>query len=158
MAWYVVSQHHCCCSVTKLCPTFGNPMYCSTSGLLVPHHLPEFPQDHVHWIGDTIQPSHPLPPPSPLLNLSQNQDLFQWVSSSHQVPKYWRFNFNISFSNKYSGLISFRIDWFDLLAVQGILKSLLQHQSAKASVLCAQLSLRLTLTSIHNYWKNHSFD
>ena len=73
-------------------------------------------------------------------------------------PKCWSFSFTISTSNKYSGLISFRIDWFDLLAVQGILKSLLQHQSAKASVLCAQLSLRLTLTSIHNYWKNHSFD
>ena len=84
---------------------------------------------HVHWIGDAIQPSHPLSPPSPALNLSQHEGLFQWVSSSHQVAKYWSFSFSISPSNEYSGLISFRIDWFDLLAVQGTLKNLLQHHN-----------------------------
>ena len=73
---------------------------------------------HVHWVGDAIQPSHPLLSPSPALNLSQHQGLFQWVSSSHQVTKYWSFSFNISPYNEYSRLIAFSIDWFDLLAVQ----------------------------------------
>ena len=80
-----------------------------------------------HWVSDTIQPSQPLSHPSPLaLSLSQHQGLFQWVSSSHQMPKYWSFSFSSSPSNEYLGLISFRIDWFDLLTIQGTLKSLLQ--------------------------------
>ena len=74
-------------------------------------------------------------PSPPAFNLSQHQGLFQWVSSSHQWPKYWSFSFSISSSNDYSGLISFRMDWFDLFATQGILKSLLQHHSSKASIL-----------------------
>ena len=87
-------------------------------------------------IGDAIQPSHPLLSPSPpAFNLSQHQGLFQWVGSSHQWPKYWSFRFNISPSNEYSELISFRMDWLDLLAVQQTLKSLLQHHSSKASIL-----------------------
>ena len=117
------------------CPTLYDPMDCSTPGLPVHHQLPEFTQTHVHWIGDAIQPSHPLSSPSPLaFNLSHHQGLFQWVSSSHQVAKVWSFSFNISPSNEHPGLISFRVDWFDILAVQGTLKSLLQHTS-KASVL-----------------------
>ena len=85
---------------------------------------------------ELVMPSHPLLPPSPSgLNLSQHQILFQWVSSLHQVPKYWRFSFSISPSNEYSGLISFRIDWLDLLVVQGTLQSLLQHHNSKASIL-----------------------
>ena len=84
-------------------------------------HL-ELTQTHVHWVSDAIQPSHPLSSSSPpAFNLSQHQDLFQWVSSSHQVVKILVFSFSISPSNEYSGLISFRIDWFDLLAVQGTL-------------------------------------
>ena len=81
--------------------------------------LPEFAQTHVHWVSDALQPSHPLSFPSSLaLNLSQDQGLFQWVSSlCIRGPKYWSFSFSISPSNVYSGLISFRIDWFDLLAV-----------------------------------------
>ena len=79
---------------------------------------------------------HPLSPPSPpAFNLSQHQGLFQWVSSSHQVPKYWSFSFIISPSNEYSGLISFRVDLFDLLAIQGTLTSLLQHHSLEAPIL-----------------------
>ena len=75
-----------CCSVTKLCPTFCNRMDCSTPGFPDLHYLPEFAQIHVHWVGDAIQPTHPLSSPSPpTLNLSQHQDLFQWVSSLHQV-------------------------------------------------------------------------
>ena len=93
------------------------------------HHLPEFAQTHVHRVGDAIQPSHPLSPPSsPAHNLSQHQDLFQWVSSSHQVATG---SFSICPSNEYSGLISFRTDWFDLPAMQEMLKSLLQHHILK---------------------------
>ena len=111
-------------------------MDCSTPGLPVHHQLLGFTQTHVHWVGDAIQPSHPLSCPSPpAFNLSQHQGLFQWVSSSHQVAKVLEFHFSISPSNEYSGLISFRMDWLDLLAVQGTLKSLLQHHSSKASIL-----------------------
>ena len=111
------------------------PLNCSKPGFPVLHYLLEFAQTHVHGISDTIQPPHLLLPPSPLaLNLSQLQGLFQWVCSSHQVAKVLSFSFSISPSYKYSGLISFRIDWFDLLAVQGTLKSLLQYHSSKASV------------------------
>ena len=87
-------------------------------------------------MGDAIQPSHPLLSPSPsTFNLSQNQGLFQWVSFSHQMAKYWSFSFNISPSNEYLGLIFFRMEWLDLLAVQGTLKNLLQYHSSKASIL-----------------------
>ena len=110
-------------------------MDCSTPGLPVHHQLPEPAQTHVHPVSDAIQPSHPLLSPSPAFNLSLYQGLFKWVSSSRQVAKYWSFSFSISPSNEYSGLKSFRIDWLDLLAVQGTLKSLLQHYSSKASIL-----------------------
>ena len=106
------------------------------AGLPVHHQLLETTQTHVHWVGDAIQPSHPLSSPSPpALNLSQHQGLFQWVSSSHQVAKVFSFSFNISPSKEHPGLISFRMDWLDLLAFQGTLKSLLQHHSSKASIL-----------------------
>ena len=111
-------------------------MDCSTPGFPVHHQLQEITHTHVHWVGDAIQPSHPLSSPSPpAFNLSQHQGPFKWVSSSHQVPKYWHFSFSISPSDEYSGLISFRMYWLDLLAVQGTLKSLLQHPSSKASIL-----------------------
>ena len=84
---------------------------------------------------ESVMPSNHLLLCRPLLNLSQHQGLFKWVTSSHQVPKYWSFSFSISSSNGYSGLISFRMDWLDLLAVQGTLKSFLQHHSSKASIL-----------------------
>ena len=105
--------------------------YC-TPGFPVLHHLPEFAQTHVRWIGDAIQPSYLLSSPSlHVLNLSQHQGLL--LALLIRWPKYW--SFSISPSSEYSGLISFRIDWFDLLAVQGTLKSLLQHHSSKASIL-----------------------
>ena len=119
-------------SVTQLCLTLCDPMNCSTPGLPVHHQLLEFTQTHLHWVSDAIQPSHPLSSPSPpTFNLSQHQGLFQWV----RWPKYWSFSFNISPSSEYSGLISFRMDWLDLFAVQRTLKSLLQHHSSKASIL-----------------------
>ena len=123
-------------SVTILCLTLCDTMDGSTPGFPVHHQLLEPTQTHVHRVNDAIQPSHPQPSPSPLtFNLSQHQALFKWVSSSHQVPKDWSFSFSISPSNEYSGLIPFRINWFDLLAVQGSLKGLLQHLSSEASIL-----------------------
>ena len=116
-------------------------MDCSTPGFPVCQQLPEFAQTHAHWVGDAIQPSYPLSSLSPpALNLSQHQGLLQWVFSNGSVlqirwPEYWSFTFSISPSNEYSGLISFRIDWLDLLAVQRTLKILLQHHSSKASIL-----------------------
>ena len=112
---------------------FVTHMNRSTPYLLVHHQLPEFTQTHVHWVSDAIQPSHPLSSPSPP---SIFQRVFSNESELHtRWPKYWSFSFIISPSNEHSGLISFRIDWMDLLAVQGTLKSLLQHHSSKASVL-----------------------
>ena len=112
-----------------------DPMDCRTLGFPVYHQLLELGQTHVHQVSDAIQPSHPLSFPSPAFNLSQHQGLFQWVTSLHQMLKYWSFRFSFSPSNEYSGLISFRIDWFDRLAVQGTLNSLLQHHSSKALIL-----------------------
>ena len=111
-------------------------MDCSTPSLHVHHQLPELTQTHVHWVGDGIQSCHPPSFPSPAtFHLSQHQGLFQWVSSLHQEAKVQSFSFSISLSNEYSELISFRMDWLDLLAVQGTLKSLLQNHSSKASIL-----------------------
>ena len=122
--------------LAQSCPTLCDPMNRNTPGLPVHHQLPEFTQTHVHWVNDAIQPSHPLPSPSPSApNPSQHQGLFQWVNSSHEWPKYWSFSFSIIPSKEHSGLISFRMGWLDLLAVQGTLKSLLQHHSSKASIL-----------------------
>ena len=117
-------------------------------------------QSHVQRIGDTIQPSHPLSPPSPAFCLSQHQGFFSnelapWI----RWPKYCSFSFSISPSKEYSGLISFRIDWLDLLAVQGTLKSLLQHRGSKASILWHSAFFMVQLS--HPYvttGKNHSFD
>ena len=119
---------------TQSCLTLCNPMNCSKPGLPVHCNLPMSTQTHVHWVGDAIQPFHPLPSPSlPIFNLSQHQGLYESVLI--RWPKYWSFSFSISPSNEYSGLISFRMDWLDLFAVQGTLKSLLQLHSSKASIL-----------------------
>ena len=108
----------------------------STSGFLVHHKLPEHTQTHAHKVGDAIQPSYPLLSPSPpTFNLSQHHGLFNKSVLCIRWPKYWSFSFSISPSNEYSGLISFRIHWLDLLAVQETLTSLLQNQSLKASIL-----------------------
>ena len=123
-------------SVAQSCLTLCDPMDCSTPGLLVHHQLPEFTQTHVYWVSDVIQPSHPLLSPSPLpsifprIRVLSNRSVLciRWL-------KYWSFSFSISPSNEYPGLISFKMDWLDLLAVQGTLKSLLQHHTSKASIL-----------------------
>ena len=110
-------------------------MNCSTPGLPVHHQLPEFMQNHVHWVGDAIQPSHPLSSPSPPAPNPSRIRVFSNESTLHMWPKYWSFSFSIIPSNEHPGLISFRMGWLDLLAVQGTLKSLLQHHSSKASIL-----------------------
>ena len=96
-------------------------MNCSTPGLPVHHQLPEFTQIHIHWVSDAIQPSHPLSSPfPPAPNPSQHQSLFQWVNSLHEVAKVLEFSFSIIPSKEHPRLISFRMDWLDLLAVQGL--------------------------------------
>ena len=123
---------------------------CSMPGLPVHHQLPEFTQTHVHWVGDAIRLSHPLLSNSPpVFNLSQHQGLSNESVLCIRWPKYWSFSFSISPSNEYSGLISFRMDWLALLAVQGTLKSLLQHHSSKASI--PQCSAFFTVQLSHPY-------
>ena len=110
-------------------------MNCSTPGLPVHHQLPKSTQTYVHWVSDTIQPSHPLSSPSPPALNFPSIRVFPNESALHmRWPKYWSFSFNISPSNEHPGLISIRMDWLDLLALQGTRKSLPQHHSAKASI------------------------
>ena len=121
-------------SVAQSCPTLCDPMNCSTLGFPVHHQLPEFTQTNVYRVSDAIQPSHPLSSPSPPApNPSQHQGLFQWVNSSHEMAKV--LEFQLQHQSFHPGLVSFRMDWLDLLVVQGTLKSLLQHHSSKASIL-----------------------
>ena len=133
-------------SAAQLCPTLCNPMNHSTPGLPVHHQLPEFAQSHVRRVGDAIQPSHPLSSPQipPGIRVFSNESALcmRW-------PKYWNFSFSIILSKEIPGLISFRMDWLDLLAVQGTLKSLLQHYSSKASIL--QCSAFFTVQLSHPY-------
>ena len=121
-------------SFTQSCPTLCDPMNCSTPGLPVHHQLLEFTQTLVHRVSDAIQPSHPLssrlPPIPPSIRVFSSESTLRM-----RWPKYWSFSFSIIPSKEHPGLISFRMDWLDLLGVQGTLKSLLQHHSSKASIL-----------------------
>ena len=134
-------------SVAQSYPTLCDPMNRSTPGLPVNHQLPELAQTHIRWVSDAIQPSHPLSSPSPpaLSVFSNESDLcIRW-------PKYWSFSFNVSPSNEYSGLISFRIDWFNLLAVQGLSRAFSNTTVQKHQSFGAQLSL---LCNSHIYiWR-----
>ena len=146
-------------SVTQLCSTLCDPMDCNMLGFPVHQQLPELAQSHVHWVSDTIQPLHSLSSPSPpSFSLSQHQGLFQWVSSSHQVTKYWSFNFSIMLPMNIQ-------DWFPLrwtgwisLQSKGLSRVFSNTTVQKHQFFSAQLSLWSTLTFIHDYWKNHSFD
>ena len=135
------------------------PRTAARQGFLVLHHLPELVQSHAHWVGDTIIYLilccclFHLPSIFPSIRGFSNE----WVLHI-RCPKYWSFHFSISPSNEYSGFISFRVGWLDLLTVQGTLKSLLQHHSSKASILWHPAFLMVQLTSVHYYCKNHSFD
>ena len=127
-----------------------DPMDRSMPGFPDLHYLSEFAQTHVHWVSDAIQLFHSLSLPSPLaLSLSQHLCIFQWVGFPIRWPKYWSFSFSTSPSNEYSGLIFFWIDCFDLLAVQGTLKSLLQDHSLKASILLCLTFFMVKL--LHSY-------
>ena len=149
--------------MAQSCLTLCDPMDRSTPSFPVHHQLPEFVQTHIYWVSNVIQSSHHLLSPSPpAFNLSQNQGLSQWVSSLHQLAKYQRFSFNISPSNDYSELISFRMDWFDLLAIQGTLK---HHNSSptpqfkninrnKMHNKCNALESSQSHSPSH-LWKNH---
>ena len=140
-------------SVAQSCLTLCNPMNCSTPGLPVHHKFPESTQADVHWAGDTIQPSHPLSSPSPpALNLSQHQGLFKWVSSSHQVAKVLEFQLQHQ-----SFQWTLRTGWISLQS-KGLSRvfSDTTVQTISSSMLSFLYSP--TLTSIHDYWKNHSFD
>ena len=139
-------------SVAQLYPTLCDPMDCSTPSFPVQHHLPEPAQTRVHRVGDATQPSHPAIPFSCL----QYSPAFWRVFSSQSVlhmrwPKYWSFSFSINPSNEYSRLISFRIDWFDLLAVQGTLKCLLQYHSSKTSILRHSAFLMVHLSHPYSF-------
>ena len=137
-------------SVTQSCLTLCNPINCSTPGLPVHYQLPEFTQTHVHWVGDAIQPSHPLLSPSPPApNLPSTRVFSNESVLCIRWPKYWSFSFSISPSNEHPGLISFRMDLLDLLAVQGTLNSLLQHHSSKVSIL--RCSVFFTVQLWHPY-------
>ena len=139
------------CSVAQSCPTLCDPMVCSMPGFSVQHKLPELTQTHVHRVGDAIQPSHPLS----LLLLPSIFSSIRVFSNESAIcirwPKNW--SFSISPSNKYSGLISFRIDWFDLFAVQWTLKSLLQHHSWKASILWCSAFFMVQISHPHTTGK-----
>ena len=144
-------------SVVQLRPTFCDPMDCITPGFPLHYQLTELTQTHVHLVGDAIQPSHPLSISSPpTFNFSQHQGFSNESVLHIRWPNYWNFSFSISPSNEYSGLVSFRVDWLDLFAVQGTLKSLLQHHSSKASIfLCS--AFFIVQLSLPNMTKTHSF-
>ena len=131
-----ISDNYKFSSVAHPCLTLSDLMNSSSSGFPVQHQLPEFTQTHAHWVDDVIQPSHPLSSPSPHSSIFPSIRVFSNESAlCFRCPEYWSFSFNISPSNEHPGLISFRIDWLDLLAVQGTLKSLLQHHTSKVSIL-----------------------
>ena len=149
-AFEYANLQHQFSSVAQSCPTLCDPMNRSTPGLPVHHQLLEFTQTHIHRVSDAIQPSRPLSSPSPPApNPSQHQSLPSESTLHMRCPKYWSFSFSIIPSKEHPGLISFRMDWLDLLAVQGTLKSLLQQHSSKASIL--QHSAFFTVQLSHPY-------
>ena len=134
-------------SVAQSRPTLCWPMNCSMLGLPVHHQLQEFTQTHIYRASDAIQPSHPLSSPFPP---APNPSQHQRVSSLHEGPKYWSFSISISPSNEHPGLISFRMDWLDLLEVQGTRKSLFKHHRSKGSILWCSAFFKSN-SQIHTY-------
>ena len=141
-----LSEGYCICSicnvqgflfssVSQLCLTLCDPMDWSMPAFSVLHQLLELAQTHIDQVGDAIPPSYPLLSPSPAFNFPSIRVFSNQSVLCIRWPKYWNFRFNISPSNEHPGLISFRMDWLDLIAVQGTLKSLLQHHSSKTSIL-----------------------
>ena len=157
MSTVVVLIKHYCCSVTQSCPTLWDLMGCQTSPSFI---ISEFAQTHVHWVSDAIQLSHlpllllPSIFPSTMAFSNESALCIRW-------PKHWSFSFSINPSNEYSGLISLRIDWLDLLEVQGTFKSLLWQHGSKPSILHCSAFFMVQLS--HPYMtigkkKTHSFD
>jgi len=147
-------------SVAQSCLSLCDPMDCSIPGLPVHHQLPEFTQTHVHWVSDAIQPSHPLLSPSPpAFNLSQHQDLFKWVSSSHQVAKVLEFQLQHQ-SFQWIFRIDFLWDWLvgSPCRPRDSQESSPTPQFKSINSLVFSFLYSPTLTSIHDYWKNDSFD
>ena len=141
-------------SVTQSCPTLWDPMNCSLPGLPVHHQLPEFTQNHVHWVSDAIQPSHPLSSPSPSAPTPPSITVFSNESTlCMRWPKYWSFSFSIIPSKEHLRLISFRMDWLDLLAVQGTLKSSPTPQFKNINSSALSFLHSPTFTSIHTTGK-----
>ena len=160
LLFYLHHSFYHCCSVSQSCLTFCDLMDCSTPGFPVHHQLPEPTQTHVHYIGDAIQPSHPLLSPSPpIFNLSQHQGLFQWISSSHQVAKVLEFQLQ-HHSFQWMFRTDFLWDWlvWSPCSPRGSQESspTPQFKNINSSVLSFLCSP--TLISIHDYWKNHGFD
>ena len=146
-------------SVAQSCPTLCDPMNRSTPDLPVHQQLLVFTQTRVHRVNDAIQSSHPL---LSLLLLPTIPPSIKDISSESTLcmrwPKYWSFSFSIIPSKEIPGLVSFRMDWLDLLVVQGTLKSLLQHHSSKASILRGSAFFTVQLSHPYDYWKNHSLE
>ena len=136
-----------CCSVTQSHLALCDPVDWSTSGFPALYYLLEFTQTHVHWISDAIQPFPPLS--LPLFLLSAFPSIREFSNVCIRWPKYWSFSFSISPSNEYWGLISLKISWFDLLAVQATLKGLLQHHSWKASILWCSAFFTVQLSQLY---------
>ena len=141
----------CYCSVTNSSLTLCDLMDCSMPGSSVHHYVPEFAQVHVHWVDDAIQPlSHLICPLLLMPSIFPSIRVFSnGLALCIRWPKYWGFSFSISPANDYSGLVSFKLDWLDLLAVQGTLKSLLQHHSSKASILWHSASFMVPLSHLY---------
>ena len=138
---------HCRPDGREFDQTLCDPVDCSSLGSPILHCLSEFDQTHVHQVGNAIQSSHALSSPLLLPLISPSIRIFSSESTlCIRWPKYWSFSLSISLSNEYSGLISFRIDWFDLLAVQGTFSSLLQHHSSKASILWCSVFFMVQLS------------
>ena len=151
---YVYSHINITCPVAKSCPPLRDPMDYSMPGFPVLYYLLEVAQTHVHWVSDATEPSHPLSPHFPPVSIFPSIRVFSNGSALRiRWPKYW--SFSISPFNECSWVISFRIDWFDLLAVQGTLRSLLQHHNSKASILWCSAFFMIQLS--HLYMKNHSW-
>ena len=149
-------------SVSQSCPTLCNPMNRSTPGLPVHHQLPESTQTNVHWVGDAIQPSILCCPLFLLPSIFPSIRVFSNELDFHiRWPKYCSFSFNISPSNEHPGLISFRRDWLDLLAVQGTLESLLQHHSSKTYITeqrnQSEKATYYMITIYIAFWKRHNY-
>ena len=156
---YTHPQSYPVSSVTQSCPTLCDPMDCSIPGFTVHHQLPEPPQTYVHHISDAIQPFHPLSSPSPALNLSQHWSLFQWVSSSHQVAKVLEFQLQRQ-SFQWTPRTWSPLGWTGWISLQSKELSRVFSNTTAQKHQCfgTQLSYSPTLTSIHDYWKNHSLD